>query len=714
MMFRPMVLVLLALALSAPGPAAAEREPSPLVNRLSAASSAYLRSSATSPVAWQEWGSAAFRLARVLDRPVLLGIGAGWCHWCHVMDRGPFGDAEMAALINERFVPVKLDRDERPDIDARYQHVARAAFGTGGWPLILLLTPDGKAITGSASFLAEGNGPRGLRQLLTRVSALYRERRHELTAGADAAHRLVTMPDLSASGPRAGGGAVDEVVGAVLGSFDAAHGGFGEGAQHSPAAVLGLLFRRYGETTDARAREAITRTLDAMAAGAVRDQLDGGFFRYTTDRQWRAPHFEKLDHVQAQMLIAYLRGYQMTGERRYRVVAEELLGYIGRVLTRPDAGFRAYQDADGAGGDAGHYLVSAADVESVLPREQAQRLVRHLGLSAEPRAPAVEATAIQIAADSGATVDEVEAELRRGKHRLRDLRARRGEPRVDDTVYADRNGLMASAYLEAYRVLGDERARDMALGTLDLLGARLRQPDGGLAHAAAAGRLIGPGLLTDQVAVAQARLDAFEATGDGRHLAAARELMRYAVARFWDATEGGFFDRAPSGEDPAGASVAVKPFLDDEMPAGNPLAAIVLERLYRITGEEPYERLARLTLAAFPSNPARLGPLVATYAEALDRLERGAVRAVIVGARHDPRTDALTRAAQQAFRPGKVVLAVAPGSGQPVPAPVAAMLAQTTDSSPRVYLCTASICSLPVSDPARVRALVESFGQQRR
>ncbi len=703
-------------------PAAGAGGPAPAFgNALASSSSAYLRSVAASPVAWQPWGAEAFALARRLDRPVLLSIGAGWCHWCHVMDRQVYADPGIASLLNAEFVPIKVDRDERPDIDARYQQVARTVFDTGGWPLTLVLTADGKTVTAGATFLAdERDGLPGLRQFLPRVLAVYRTRRAEFFATGDAAHRLLATPDLSAGAPRDPSSLADEILKATVARFDPVHGGFGEQAKHVPGPILSLTARRYAETGERLLRDVFVRTLDAMAAGAIRDHLGGGFFRYTSDRAWREPHFEKLEYVQAQMLLAYLQGHQMTGDPAYRAVAEEILGYVRRALERPGGGFRAHQDAEGRNADAGHYLWTADDVRATAPLE-ADLLVRHFGLSdAARRAPAVALSATQLGRETGQEPDAVEASLAPGKAALLAARARRGEPAVDETVYADRSALMVSAYLEAYRVLGDESARDVALGTLAFLQSRLSEADGGLAHAYAAERVTVPGFLADQVAVAAAHLEAFEVTGDRAHVERARTLMRVAVARFREPTSA-FIDRVASPQEAPGAREPLRPYLDEEMPAANPLAALVLERLYAITGEGEYHRLARETLAAFRSSAARLGPLLASYGLAMDVVAGGSIHAVIVGRGTDPRARALWRTALGAFRPGKSVLFLDPASSEPVPLPppMAAMLAQvgTTgqpDAPPQAYVCSGRLCALPTSDPARLHTLLQSFDRGRR
>jgi len=708
------VAVILALAAYAATPAVAAE---PLTNRLAGETSEYLRSAAASPVAWQPWGATAFRLARELDRPILLSVGAGWCHWCHVMDRETYADPTIAAFINAHFVPIKVDRDDRPDVDARYQESARRVLGVAGWPLTLFLTADGELVTGGDTFLPdEREGIPGLRPLLPRVVAFLREHPGDARAAALAARRLQAAPDLSVRPAQLSPRLAGEILDITLAQFDAAHGGFGEAAKHVPAAILALIGRRYAETGEPRLREVLTKTLDAMATGAIRDHLGGGFFRYTTDRAWRAPHFERLDVIQAQAIAVYLLGYQMTGATRYRAVAEAVLAYTERVLVRPGGGFHAAQSGDGPGGTDGYFLWNEADVRAALAVD-ADLLVRHFGLAGvvERRPLAIAVGVDRLAADAGASVASMERRVRAGAERLRRARAARGEPAVESTVYADRSALLASAYLEAYKVLGGNHRRRVALDTLDFLWSRLRQPDGGVAHAYRHGRGITvAGFLDDQMAVASAFLDAFEVTGAVGHLDRARALVAHAVDRFRDAD--GAFSDTPIGVAEAGVPAEPrKSFVDEDRPGGNALAALVLERLYGLTSDPSYRTLARDTLAAFPLSAHRLGPLTASYAYAADLHLNGAVHVVIAGKASDPRTGTLARGALRAFRPGKTVAAYDPETIDPgrLPAPVAAMLGQPAAvSEPRAYVCSATLCSLPQQDADALRGLVERQGRR--
>jgi uncharacterized protein YyaL (SSP411 family) len=688
--------------------AAADPGDARLANRLGTEASEYLRSGAGSPVAWQPWDDEALRLARELDRPILLAVGADWCHWCHVMDRETYAEPAIAAFINAHFVPIKVDRDDRPDIDARYQGAARLALDTAGWPLTLFLTPDGRVVSGGATFLPDGrDGTPGLRALMPRVVALVKQRPEEARAAAVTAQRLAQAQDVSARPAQLSPRLAREILDAALAEFDVIHGGFGHRGKQVPTPVLMLAARRQAEVNDPRLRNVLTRTLDSMAMGAIRDQLGGGFFDGTTDRAWRAPRFEQRDVIQAQVILAYLLGYQATGTPRYRAVAEEVLAYTDRALARRGGGFSGGQRAD-----ADHFLWSETEVRAALPAAEADLVVRHFGLAGVVgrRPLAIDVDVASLAAETGATVESVERRLRAAKDRLRQAREARGGLTTDGTVYADRSAWLVSAYLEAYKVLGgDERLR-AALETLAFLGARVRQPNGSMAHAFRDGRVTGDGRLDDQFAVAAALLDAFEVTGDARHLASARELVAHAVARF-RAADGGFLD-TPVGS-PEGASG--KTFADDGRVGGNALAALVLDRLHALTNEGSYRTLARDTLLALPRPPQPLGPALAGYAYALDVHLNGAPHVVVAGKAGDARTRALWLGALRAFRPGKIVAGYDPDVSDlgTVPAPVAAVLRQQAHvAEPRAYVCSGTVCSLPQSDARQLRDLVEQLGRK--
>jgi uncharacterized protein YyaL (SSP411 family) len=496
---------------------------------------------------------------------------------------------------------------------------------------------------------------------------------------------------------------VKGVVDAALAEFDLVYGGFGRGAKAVPGPTLLLVARRLAETGDPRLRDVLTRTLDAMAAGAIRDHLEGGFFRATTDRAWRAPDFDRRDAVQAEAIVAYLLGYQATGDARYRAVAEATLAYVDRALARKGGGFSA-----GERGEGSRFLWNEADVRAAVPAD-GDLLVRHFGLAgvSERRPLAVDYDPAALAAESKVPLQDVERRLRDGRERMRHARAARGEPLVDDTVNTEGSARLASAYLEAYKVLGGGPRLRTALDTLEFLQARLRRPHGGMGHALRGDRTDADGSLDDQLAPAVAFLDAFEITGAGRYLDVARALVGHVADRF-RAPDGGFFQTAGD------AVPRQKRFDDGEGIAGNALAALVLERLHALTQEASYRTRARETLASLPGGPP-LGLSLAGYAYTVDVSITGTPHVVVAGKASDSRTEVLLRGGLRAFRPGKIVERYDPDTSDlaAVPPPVAAVLRQQTAvAEPRAYVCTGNVCSLPQSDGERLRALVEQLGRR--
>ncbi|MCI0657141.1 MAG: thioredoxin domain-containing protein, partial [Acidobacteria bacterium] len=527
---------------------------------------------------WQPWGEEAFRLARKLDRPILMDIGAIWCHWCHVMDEETYSNPEVAKLINDYFVPIRVDRDERPDIDSRYQVQVQALVGSGGWPLTVFMTPAGKVFYGGGTFFPdERYGRPGFKQLLPEVYRVYSGQKEKVLENADGLYQAVAKyeagltqaGDLKAS-------LIQNTQLALLRRLDEAFGGFGDAAKFPIAGTIRLALKGFFDTGDQKLLQVATRTLDAMAKGGMHDQLGGGFHRYATDREWRVPHFEKMLNDQAQLLKDYLAGYQVTGNTRYREVAEGIIRYVqGSLSDQARGGFYAHQDADmGRKDDGDYYTWTEAEIRQALQKEQAEVLLRYFDIGPEgemqenparnvlwiARTPEDIAQALQV------PVAKVKALIAKGKADLLKIRGQRRTPFVDRTILSDRNGMMVSAYLEAYKVLGREELKDFALKSLDLLLDHAYVPGKGMVHAYADGKPTVPGFLQDQVQVAAALLDAFEVSGEARYLAAARDIMDYAVRTFWDKS-GGFFDTPHQPGALGVLELRSKPFQDGDTPA---------------------------------------------------------------------------------------------------------------------------------------------------
>ncbi|HWP35456.1 MAG TPA: thioredoxin domain-containing protein, partial [Thermodesulfobacteriota bacterium] len=664
------------------------REAGAAANRLAGESSPYLRSAAHQPVDWYPWGEEAFRRARELDRPILLDIGAVWCHWCHVIDRESYDDPETARLINELFVPVKVDRDERPDIDSRYQLAVSALSGQGGWPLTAFLTPEGKVFYGGTYFPPEDRfGRPGFRSVLRAVAEFYRTQKERAVERAEELHR--SLAEHLRSSRRPGpldADLVEAGIADIRYSYDVAYGGFGRAPKFFHAGALALYLRRYGLTGEAWMRTVVTSTLTHMARGGVYDQLGGGFHRYSVDDRWIVPHFEKMLYDNAALLSVYAEAARATGEALFRRTAEGIVAYYDREGSdRARGGFYASQDADvGPDDDGDYYTWTLEEARAVLDPDEFAVCQLHYNIYQRGEMhfdPArnvlfVDLDPPEIARRLGRPLDEVERLLARGKAKLFAAREARPAPYIDRTILVGWNGMMVAAYLDAWAWLGWRPCRDFAVRTLDRLLAEARAPDGGLYHLLTEeGRGKHEGFLDDQVQVAWAAVRAFETTGEGRFLAAAEQLVDHVHARYWDEADGGCTDLArertagPAADGTAVLAEPQKPYHDTPTPAPNAVLARVLVRLFHHTGRERYRDLARRTLAPFAGAARGQGLAAPTYFLALDEYLADPVHVVVVGPR-DEATEALHAAALRAWRPGTVVTVVHGGEpGSPAAAP---------------------------------------------
>ncbi|HXX36709.1 MAG TPA: thioredoxin domain-containing protein [bacterium] len=691
-------------------------------NRLRDAQSPYLRSAAHQPVEWYLWGAEAFERARADDRPILLDIGAVWCHWCHVIDRESYDNPEIAALINANFVPVKVDRDERPDVDVRYQQAVGAISGQGGWPLTAFLTPDGLVFFGGTYFPPDGAmGRPGFKQVLGAVAEFYRAKRDQAHAYADELERtLQRLGDVRSSDDALSAALVDAAAAATEHVFDSRHGGFGGAPKFPHAGAIELLLRRYDRTRDPSTLLVVTRTLEQMARGGVYDQLGGGFHRYSVDASWTVPHFEKMLYDNAELLRNYVHAYQATGAEAYAHTARGILGYVSETLMdASEGGFYASQDADVSAEDDGDYYTWTSDeAAAVLPPNEMEvvRLAYHLGGTGEmqhdPRRHVlfVAADTDAIAQLLGRSPADVSDQLARAVRRLREARARRAAPFVDRTVYTSWNGMMISAFLDAARGLGEREPRAAALRALDRIVRDAYDRGRGFRHVAG-GPCAVSGLLDDQVHMARALLDAFEHTGHPRYLGIVEETADYLMGSFVTPA-GAFYDVAGGGASGAqGLKVPYVPVQDTPTPAGNAVAVLVLDRLWALTGNAGYREAAERALRACAPGALEHGLFAATMAYALDAHIDPPLHVVVVGPGNDPGTRALHEAALTAYRPGTIVHLYHPGvAAGALPQPAAA-LGAAAGESPRSYVCSAFACAPPAGNPEELRAAITSFGR---
>jgi uncharacterized protein YyaL (SSP411 family) len=702
-------------------------------NALAQAASAYLRSAMHQPIRWREWGEEAFALAQREKKPILLDIGAVWCHWCHVMDHESYDDPEVARIVNENFIAVKVDRDERPDIDSRYQAAVSAISGQGGWPLTAFLTPDGKPFYGGTYFPPdERMGRPSFKRVLESIAGAFREKHADVREQADMVmNALAQAESFSGRSAALSPQIMDNIVRSATRLFDVEHGGFGTAPKFPHASILDLMIDRYARSGESHLRTVIETTLTHMARGGVYDQLAGGFHRYSVDERWVVPHFEKMSYDNSELLKNYVHAFQALGDPLFAEVARDIIRWMDEVLSnRERGGFYASQDADVGMEDDGDYFTwTLEEARSVLSEDELKAASYHYDIgeigemhhNPQKNVLHVRSSMEEIAARMGTPAERVRALLDSAKQRMLAARLQRPTPYVDKTIYVNWNALCVSAYLDAARVLQLDEARHFALRSLDRILAEAGKPALGLKHVVAysdpsAGHRDVPGLLDDYAFTAIACLDAYETTADMTYFTFARRIGDAMIERFYDAGGGGFFDVEKSASAPEIGALAArrKPFQDSPTPAGNSAAAIALLRLHAYTHDEGYREKARQTLEVFGGMAEQYGIFAGTYGIAACLLSTPHTQIVIVGS--GERADKLYAAAVAGFALGKSVLRI-PGENEAAPQNLPPALAETIPNLPEVkagqpiaVVCSNFTCQPPVSDP---QALAAALGPGR-
>jgi uncharacterized protein len=672
-------------------------------NRLADETSPYLLQHKDNPVAWQPWGERALAEARERQVPLLVSIGYSACHWCHVMERESFEDPEVAAYMNEHFVCVKVDREERPDVDAIYMDALQAMAGHGGWPLNAFATPDQVPFYAGTYFPPAGrHGLPGWRQLLEAIVEAWAQRREEIERQGEriAVHLGVTAtiePDPGEPEP----GLLRTAAQAIADREDHAHGGFGDAPKFPQASAIELLLARAGEADPAQPPPAgpALRALRAMARGGIYDQLGGGFARYAVDAAWVVPHFEKMLYDNALLARAYLHGWQVSGgDPLLRQVCCETLDWALRELRGPEGGFASALDADSEGVEGKYYVWTPQELRAALGEERLTEIaLAHWGVT---EAGNFEGTSILVRAGS----DDDPPELPEIKRRLTAVRDQRVRPGLDDKRLTSWNALMLAALADAGAVLARADYLDAARACADFLLRELRTPDGRLLRTWKDGRAHLAGYLEDHAFLLDALLVLYEATFDPRWFAEARTLADVTVAHFADAERGGFFSTADDHE----RLVARRKDLEDTpIPSGNSAMALALLRLARLTGEEAYEQRARGTIALLHPIAARHPLAFAHLLQAIDFLLADDVREVAIVGEPDA-VAPLVRVVRAAHRPHVVL---AGGDGDPAGAAGATvpLLAdrRPVDGRPAAYVCERFACQAPVTEPDALAALLD-------
>ncbi len=682
-------------------------------NRLAGETSPYLLQHANNPVDWFPWGPDALARAKLLDRPIFLSIGYAACHWCHVMERESFEHESTARYLNDRFVAIKVDREERPDLDQVYMAAVQAMTGGGGWPMSVFLTPDGRPFYGGTYYPDEPrHGMPSFRQVLEGVDQAWREQRAEVeAAGGRLVQGLVEGSRLEAGSDDPTPGLLAAASGAIEASFDWANGGWGRAPKFPQPMTIEFLLRHHLATGDPRALLVARRSLEAMADGGLRDQLGGGFHRYSTDAHWLVPHFEQMLYDNAQLARVYLHAWALTGDPRLLEVATGTLDYIRRELTTDDGAFAASQDADTDGIEGLTFTWRAPEIREVLG-ESADLFAAAYGVSEEGNWEGMTilsrvANDEDLAVSFDLSATEGAARLAASRVLLLARRGERPQPARDGKALAAWNGLAIAAFADAAAALaatvpeaasGYREAAERAAGTIvdGLLG-----PDGSLGRSWKDGRAVGSGVLEDYAHLADGLLALYEATFDERWFTTAQALMDRVLARFTDPA-GGFFDTA---DDHERLVTRPKDVQDNAVPSGNAMAARVLLRLGAWTGEGAYRDAAERAIRSVVPFVTRYPTGFAQWLSAMDLALAPVVEVAIVGDPADASTTALVAETRRGFRPNLVTAVAADPAASAVP-----LMSERVaiDERPTAYVCRAFACRLPVGDAAALRAQLDT------
>jgi uncharacterized protein YyaL (SSP411 family) len=661
-------------------------------NRLVNATSPYLLQHAHNPVDWYEWGPEALERASTEDKPILLSIGYAACHWCHVMERESFEDEETARIMNDRFVCVKVDREERPDLDAVYMDAVQAMTGSGGWPMTVFLTPDGRPFFAGTYFPPQDrHGLPGFRRVLEAVSQGWREQREQvLTQGK----RVVDAISRTSSLPESHEPLAEDLLRSahtqLSKTFDPEWGGFGGAPKFPQPMTLEFLLRCHLRGYPDSLRM-VLHTLDRMAAGGIRDHLGGGFHRYSVDARWHVPHFEKMLYDNAQLARLYLHAWQVTGKEGLRAVAVDILDYLLREMRHPEGALFSSQDADSEGVEGKSYVWTWEELVELAGEEVA----RFFGASPDGN---WEGTNVPWVPEHSASPP---AGLEEARRKLFEARGRRERPATDDKILASWNGLAIQALAETGRALGKSRYVDAATTAARFVLSALRREDGRLLRSWREGRAGGPGYVDDYAMMAAACLTLYETTFDVRWMAEARGLAEDLIRLFHDPDRGGFFQ---TGEDAETLVLRPKELFDNAVPSGNSVAAEVLVRLAHLTGDESYERAGVSALRVARNLMERAPTMFGHALGALDLYVSPSKEVAVVGDVDAEETLRLVYEVWSRYLPNAVLAASRPGDKEA--AQLVPLLAgrEPLNGKSAAYVCERFTCRLPVSDPEALAA----------
>jgi uncharacterized protein YyaL (SSP411 family) len=662
-------------------------------NRLIHESSPYLLQHAHNPVDWYPWGDEAFARAKAEDKPVLVSIGYSACHWCHVMEHESFEDEAVAAIQNDNFINIKVDMEERPDVDQIYMNFVQMTTGRGGWPMNVFLTPEKLPFFGGTYFPPSPRyGMPSWKQILISISEAFRERRDELQESAE--HIVSELRKMSVVEPATGSLSPEMLDAAFVSftrTFDAVNGGFG-GAPKFPAAMsLEFLLRDHHRTGDDKALAMVTYSLEKMARGGIYDQLGGGFHRYAVDAVWLVPHFEKMLYDNAQLIRVYLHTYQVTGDEFFKRIAVECLEYVCREMLDPSGGFYSTQDADSEGEEGKFFVWTPEEICEVLGEDLGREFGRAFDVTAGGNFEGHNILNIKDPAVAG------EGRFDSARKRLFEHREKRIKPFRDEKILTAWNGLMLAAFADAGGVLGDDRYLSIAKKNAGFI-LRELQMDGRLVRTWKEGKAKLNGYVEDYANVADGLVELFQVSGDVEYLSEAKRLADVMITEFWDAECGGFFFTSNDHEQ---LVVRNKDLYDNATPSGNSVAADVLLKLAKLTGEDKYERFAvtvlRLTASQIRRHPQGFGRALSALEFHLEQ----SIEIVIVGEKGNE----LERIALAGYHPDAVVVLGRGGDDHGLPLLVDR---SAIGGEPTAYVCRDHVCQRPVTNGAELKSAIRN------
>jgi uncharacterized protein YyaL (SSP411 family) len=672
-------------------------------NKLADETSPYLLQHAHNPMDWYPWSKEAFEIAKKHDKPVFLSIGYSTCHWCHVMERESFDNEHIAKIMNEHFVCIKVDREQRPDVDDVYMTVVQMMTSSGGWPLSVFLTPDGKPFYGGTYFPPKDMyGRLGFERLLLTIADAWKNKRPQLIESAGKISETLQSLNEPAGKDKLSTDILQNAYLSLKQIFDETNGGFGGAPKFPQPSYLSFLLRYWHRTKDNDALEMIKATLDAMAKGGIYDHLGGGFHRYTTDSRWLVPHFEKMLYDQALISSVYIQAYQVTDKEDYARVAREIFDYVLRDMTDPDGGFYSAEDADSEGKEGLFYVWEPEENQKLLGVKNAEIFNAYYGVTEKGNfedgksilniTQSTEVLAKQFKKDR----EYIESVLAQARSELLAHRSKRIRPHRDDKIITGWNGLMISAlayggvaFGEKKFIIAAEKAAEFVLTTL--------RHNGRLMRYYRDGRVIQPGFLDDYAFMIMALLELYEATFDARWLAEAKELAEQMMELFTDRHSGGFY---LTGSDTESLFVRTKPGYGGAVPSGNTVAALVLFKLGLLTSETRFTESAEKVLNSFSSQISQSPVSLSEMLSALDFSIGPTSEIVIAAEPHRTDTDKMLRFVQRRYLPNTVILFHQTGKAGEAIEKIAPFVKWQTaiDNKPTTYVCQNHVCKQPVTE----------------